>query len=323
MITVSVPDAAVADALGDVGGNVRVIVWNPAESEPPEAEREHITLVCLAHYSGGRTVYGRIATCPNVRVIQIPSAGFEHAAPFVPDGVVLANAQGVHDSRVAEMTLALILAERRRLPHFFDAQRRGAWEPEWFTPALADSRALIIGYGSIGRAIAARLRACEVYVEGVGRSARREADGTVVHAVSDLLGVLPGFDIAIVVTPHDASTDRLIGAAALAAMPDGAMLVNVGRGKVVDTDALVAELTSGRLHAALDVTDPEPLPAGHPLWSAPNCVVVPHVAGGEDLVNRRYTDLVKAQIDALRERRDAVNAVMVGTAPRPQRAPER
>ncbi|WNM23668.1 2-hydroxyacid dehydrogenase [Demequina capsici] len=316
MITVAVPDQQVADALGDLGDDVRLVLWNPKETDAPDDERDRIDLVCLPHLHGGRHIYGRIGTCPNVKVIQIPSAGYEHVAAIVPDGVVLANARGVHDTRVAEMTLALALASRRRLPQYLDAQRRGVWEQDPWTPPLADSRALVVGYGSIGEAIGARLRACEVHVEGVARSARVAPDGTTVHAVADLATVLPGFDVVVIVTPHDESTDRLVDAGFLAAMPDGALLINVGRGKVVDTDALLAELHAGRLHAALDVTDPEPLPQGHPLWSAPNCLITPHVAGFEVLTNRRYTDLVRRQVVALREGAEAPNAVMVGSAPR-------
>lgn len=315
MITVSVPEQAVADALGPVGDDARVVVWDPAESDPPEEERDRITIACLAHYTGGRTVYGRLATCGQLKVIQIPSAGFEHAVPFVPPGVALANAKGVHDSRVAEMTLALALASRRQLPQFIDAQRRETWEPVLDARSLADSHALVVGYGSIGEAIAGRLRASEVHVEGVARSARTAPDGTVVHAVEDLPRVLPDFDIVIIVTPHSAETDKLVDADFLAAMPDGAMLINVGRGKVVDTDALLAELRAKRLFAALDVTDPEPLPTGHPLWSAPHCIVVPHVAGVEVLTNRRYTDLVKRQIEARRRGDDPVNFVAMGAFP--------
>ena len=312
MITVSVPTQQVADAMGDVDDDVRLVVWDPSQGDAPQAERDAIDIATIPHYTGGKTVYGRLAECASLKVIQIPSAGFEHAVPFVPEGVTLANAHGVHDSRVAEMTLALILASRRLLPEFIASQRAGAWEQIFDNRGAYDSRALIVGYGSIGRAIATRLRASEVYVEGVGRSARTEEDGTVVHAVEDLLDVLPLFDIVVVVTPHDQSTDKLIDARALAAMQDDALLVNVGRGKVVDTDALVAELQSGRLHAALDVTDPEPLPEGHPLWTAPHCLIVPHVAGVESLGNRRFTDVLKAQIDALREGRDPVFAVAKG-----------
>ena len=312
MITVAVPDETVASALGDLGEHARVVVWDPRSSDVPEAERDRITIACLEHYSGGGTVYGRLARCTHLALIQIPSAGFEHALPFVPDGVALANARGVHDARVAEMTVGLVLASRRLIPEFVDAQRRAEWAPVYFTQGVADSRALVVGYGSIGAAIGSRLRALEVHVEGVGRSSRVAQDGTTVHAADDLLDLLPVFDIVVVVTPHDASTHHLIDAAALAAMPDGALLVNVGRGKVVDTDALVRELQLGRLHAALDVTDPEPLPADHPLWTAPHCLIVPHVAGGEALRNRRYTDLVRAQAADLASGGRGLNVVAVG-----------
>lgn len=314
MITVSVPDQAVADALGSVGDDVRVVVWNPADSDASDDVAESIDMACLEHYTGGRAVYGRLSRCGQLRVIQLPSAGFEHALPFVPDGVALANARGVHDARVAEMTVALALASRRLLPGFLDAQRRQTWEPVWYTPDLADSRALVVGYGSIGEAIGSRLRALEVDVEGVATTARTAPDGTAVHRVDDLRDLLPRFDIVIIVTPHSESTDKLVDAGFLAAMPDGALLINVGRGKVVDTDALLAELASGRLHAALDVTDPEPLPDGHPLWSAPQCIIVPHVAGGEPLSSRRFLELVRVQIDALRGNREFINIVNVGGA---------
>ncbi|WP_296666480.1 2-hydroxyacid dehydrogenase [Demequina sp.] len=315
MITVSVPTQAVADALGDPGPDARVIVWNPAESDPPAQERERITIACLAHFTGGRTLYGRLAQCPDLKVIQLASAGYEHAAGLVPPGVSLANARGVHDSRVAEMTLLLALASQRRFPANLDAQRRGVWEPDFEAPSLADTKALVVGYGSIGEAIGARLRACEVEVEGVARSARMAPDGTLVHAADGLLSLLPHQDIVIVVTPHEDATDKLVDAAFLAAMRDDALLINVGRGKVVDTDALLAELQSGRLRAALDVTDPEPLPEGHPLWSAPGCIVVPHIAGVERLTNRRFTDVVRRQIEARRHGDDPANFVMMGAFP--------
>lgn len=308
MITVSVPSQDVADAVGDLGEDVRLIVWNPAEGEPP-AEADDIRLACLAHRTGGRAVYGRLALLAHLDVIQIPSAGFEHALPFLPEGVALANARGVHDTRTAEMALALTLASQRGLPQFLDAQRRGRWEPWETAPSLADSRVLVVGYGSIGAAIGARMRACEAVVEGVARSARTAADGTTVHAIDDIHALLPRFDIVVLVTPHDESTHRLVDADFLAAMRDDALLVNVGRGAVVDTDALLAELTAERLRAALDVTDPEPLPDDHPLLSAPGCIVVPHIAGFAQLTDRRYVDLVRRQVEALRTGEGPVNRV--------------
>jgi phosphoglycerate dehydrogenase-like enzyme len=271
-----------------------------------------VNIACVAHKTGGRRVYGRLAQCPALRVIQIPSAGYEHAAPFVPPGVGLANARGVHDTRTAEMALLLTLASLRQLPRFVDAQQRGTWDPFYFAPSLADKRVLIVGYGSIGSAIGARMRACEAVVEGVARSARTAPDGTMVHAASDLPQLLPEADVVVLVTPHDESTDHLADAAFLAAMKDGALLVNVGRGRVVDTDALLAELHSGRLRAALDVVDPEPLPDGHPLWTTPGVLIVPHVAGFEVLTNRRYTAVVRQQVESLRSGGSGVNVVMVG-----------
>src|SRR5660397_173198 len=149
MITVSVPEQAIADALGPVGDDARVIVWDPVTSEAPEAERERITIACIPHYSGGHTVYGRLAQCPRLKVIQIPSAGFEHALPFVPAGVSLANGKGVHDSRVAEMTLALALVSRRLLPQFLDAQARKTWEPKFDTRSLAPIASPMLPYGTV------------------------------------------------------------------------------------------------------------------------------------------------------------------------------
>lgn len=312
MITVSVPSEDVRESLGSLGDDVDVVVWDPALGDAPQAVRDAVNLACVAHKTGGRELYSRLAQCPQLKVIQIPSAGFEHAAPLVPEGVALANARTVHDTRVAELTLLLTLASLRQFPKFLDAQRRESWEPYYFAPALADKRVLVVGFGSIGEAIASRMRACEAEVEGVARSERTAADGTRVHAIENVQSLLPGFDVIVIVTPHNESTDKLVDARFLAAMKDGALLVNVGRGKVVDTDALVAELTAGRLHAALDVTDPEPLPQGHPLWSTPNTIVVPHVAGFEVLTNRRYAAVVKRQVEALRAGEVGVNVVTVG-----------
>lgn len=312
MITVCVPDESVASALGDLGPHGRVIVWDPRAGDIAAAERDRLNIAVLQHYAGGREVYARLAACQALRLVQLPSAGFEHALPFVPAGVYLANARGVHDARVAEMTLALILASVRRLPQFHDAQREGTWAPEYFTPGLAGQRALIVGYGSIAQAIASRLVACEVEVEGIATTARVAPDGVVVHAVADLATRAASADILVVVAPLDQSTEGLIDANVLAALPDGALVVNVGRGKVVDTDALLAELNAGRLKAALDVTDPEPLPHGHPLWAAPGCIVVPHVAGGEPLTSERFVRLISDQVKVMSEGGKPINTVAQG-----------
>ena len=312
MITISVPNNEVAQALGDVGDGARVIVWDPSAEDAPAHERDSLDMVCVPHLSGGRKLYERIAECENVKVIQIPSAGYEHAQPFVPAGMQLANARGVHDSRTAEMALALALVSQRRLPQFWEAQNRGKWEQDVFAPSLADRKCLIVGYGSIGAALAARLRASEAEVTGVARSARKAPDGTEIRATEDLPELLPHAEIVFLVTPLTPETEGMVNAEFLAALPDDALVVNVGRGKVVDTAALLPELRAGRLRAALDVTDPEPLPDGHPLWSAPGVIIAPHVAGFALLTDRRYTALVHRQIDALRTGEELLNVVATG-----------
>lgn len=312
VLTVSVPSREIADALGDMGDDVRVVVWDPKDTDAPKDHADEIALACLPHYTGGARLYARLGALPRLRVIQIPSAGYEHALPFVPEGVALANARGVHDTRTAEFALALALASQRLLDRFVRAQDRGEWAPEFFTPSLADRRALVIGYGSIGSAIGSRLRAMEVEVRGVGRSARTAPDGTAVHAVSDLASLLPQAEIVFLVTPHDSSTDKIANAAFFAAMPDGALFVNVGRGACADTDALVAECASGRLRAALDVIDPEPLPPNHPAWTTPGMIIAPHVGGSTELTDRRYLALVRAQIAALAAGGEPVNLVARG-----------
>jgi phosphoglycerate dehydrogenase-like enzyme len=319
MLTISVPDNDIAEAMGDIGPDVRLVVWDPREGDAPAPARDEIEIVCIPHKTGGRKVYARLATLPRLAVIQIPSAGYEHALPIIPRGVHLANAKGVHDTRTAEMALTLALASQRQFPELLEAQRNHDWRGDTYPPSLADRRVLIVGYGSIGSAIGARMRACEASVLGVAQSPRMAPDGTIVHGVEDLPHLLPAAEIVVLVTPLTDETRGLANAEFLAAMPDGSLLINVGRGQVVDTDALLAELSTGRLRAALDVTDPEPLPADHPLWDAPGCIIMPHVGGMTPLTDRRYTDLVHAQIRARLAGEPPVNHVGTGDwVPEPQ-----
>ncbi|MFD5450707.1 2-hydroxyacid dehydrogenase [Streptomyces sp. NPDC127100] len=217
----------------------------------------------------------------SVQVVQTLSAGIDHVEPGLarlPAGVRLCNARGVHEASTAELTLALILASLRGVPDFVRAQDRGEWLGG-FRPALADRNVLVVGYGSIGAAIEDRLVPFEVArVARVARSARTTERGPV-HPLTELPALLPEADVVILSTPLTEETRGLVNADFLARMKDGALLVNVARGPVVDTKALLAELESGRLTAALDVTDPEPLPPGHPLWQAPGVLVSPHAGG--------------------------------------------
>jgi phosphoglycerate dehydrogenase-like enzyme len=230
---------------------------------------------------------------PDVQVVQALTAGYDHLLGLLPDGATLCNARGLHDASTAEHALALMLAAQRELPRWTRAQDGRRWE-HTHTRSLAGSRVLIVGYGSIGAALGARLRACEAEVAAVARRPR-PADG--VHGAADLDGLLPAADIVVLVTPLTPETAGLLDARRLALLPDGALVVNVGRGPVLDTTALLAEAAAGRLRAALDVTDPEPLPADHPLWGCPGVIITPHVAGGAaafyPLAARFVTDQIR------------------------------
>lgn len=241
-------------------------------------------------YDSGRAPIELIGSMPSLRAVQSLSAGVDNVLPLVPAGVRLANGKGLHDLSVAEHALALILAAQRDLPRWIRQQDRGVWERE-HTASLADSRVLLVGYGSIGKAVERYLLAGEAEVVRVASTAR---DG--VHGIDELPALLPAADIVVLIVPGGEGTRGLLGAAELAALPDGALVVNVGRGTAIDTDALVAEVGTGRLRAALDVVDPEPLPSDHPLWTDPSVLLTPHIAGGSASFYPRAKRLVETQL---------------------------
>ncbi|MGV9890228.1 2-hydroxyacid dehydrogenase [Streptomyces sp. NPDC003395] len=242
---------------------------------------------------------------PRLRAVQSLSAGVEKLLPLLPPHVALHNGRGLHDASTAEHALGLILAAQRDLPQWVADQHAGRWQPH-FTRSLADARVTIVGYGSIGAALEQRLLACEAHVTRVARRAR---PGEGVHAVTDLPRLLPETDIVVLVLPENPATTGLFGAAELAALPDGALVVNVGRGRTLDTAALLAETTTGRLRAALDVTDPEPLPADHPLRHAPGVLLTPHVAGGSASFRPRAERLITTQVHRFATDEPLLNAV--------------
>jgi len=226
----------------------------------------------------------------SLRVVQTLSAGVENVRSRIPDGVTLCNGRGIHDASTAELALTLTLASLRGVPQFVRAQDRGAWEFAW-RPALADKRVLIVGYGAVGEAVEARLLPFEVEVVRVARRAR---DG--VHPIEELPALLPDADVVVLIVPLTDATRGLVDAGFLARMKDGALLVNVARGAVVVTEDLVTALHTGRITAAIDVADPEPLPAGHPLWDAPGLLVSPHVGGASSAMWPRAYRLVRDQL---------------------------
>jgi phosphoglycerate dehydrogenase-like enzyme len=247
-------------------------------------------------YMKGEEVLDRVGDMSRLRVIQTLTAGVENFLPYVPEGVTLCNAAGVHDASTAELAVALALASGRSLDHFARNQTSGVWEPLRLGISLADQRVLIIGHGHIGAAIERRLAGFEI--ASVTRVARRpRTEPVLVHTVEELPRLLPNADVVFLVAPHTPQTEGMIGSKELAALPNGALLVNVARGKLVDTAALLAETSTGRIRAALDVTDPEPLPPEHPLWRTPGVLISPHVGGASTAFFPRADRLIAAQLD--------------------------
>jgi len=277
----------VADSHGGWPATLRIDVWNGV-GDPPDVSDVSFYAVPYS-VPGAADLIGRM---PRLRVVQALTAGYEQYTPLLRPGVTLCNGRGLHDASTAEHALGLILAAQRDLPVWVDNQRERRWDPH-YTRSLADSRVVIVGYGSIGTALERRLLACEATVVRVASRARPEQR---VHGVDALPTLLPEADIVVLILPDTDSTAGIFDAAAMAALPDGALVVNVGRGRTLDTEALAAETGRGRLRAALDVTEPEPLPADHPLWTHPGVLITPHVAGGSATFYPRARRLIADQL---------------------------
>jgi phosphoglycerate dehydrogenase-like enzyme len=286
--------------LGDPPSELTYEVVDPSESVPDSVDRVEIYVPPYSFDPAGAEVMGRMTS---LRYVQALFAGVDSLRAAVPDGVTLCSGRGIHDTSTAELVLTLTLASLRGVPSFVRAQDRREWTPGWHE-SLADRTVLLVGYGAIGAAIEARLTPFECTVVRVARSAR---DG--VHPISELSSLLPSADVVVLVLPLTDETRGLVDAAFLSSMKDGALLVNVARGAVVDTDALVAALGSGRIRAAVDVVDPEPLPPDSPLWDAPGLLVSPHVGGSSSAMWPRAYRLVREQLQRIAAGQEPVNVM--------------
>ncbi|MFD3568535.1 2-hydroxyacid dehydrogenase [Streptomyces sp. NPDC058667] len=284
--------------------------WDGGPDFPADPAR--CAFYVVPYMKGTEIAVRPLAAMTSVRAVQTLSAGIDHVTPGIPSlrpGVALCNAKGVHEASTAELTLALILASLRGIPGFVRGQDAEEWRAGFY-PALADKSVLIVGYGSIGAAIEDRLAPFEcARVARVARSARTTARGQV-HALTELPALLPEADVVVLSTPLTPGTRHLADAGFLARMKDGALLVNVARGPVVDTAALLKEVENGRITAALDVTDPEPLPAGHPLWHAPGVLISPHVGGSTSAFMPRAKRLIAGQLRRLVAGEELTNVLL-------------
>jgi phosphoglycerate dehydrogenase-like enzyme len=247
------------------------------------------------------------ARLEGLRVVQTLSAGVDRIVDRLPPGITLCDASGVHDVGVAEWIVMAILASNRGLPQLIDAQRATAWRRDGARGELMGSTVLILGYGSIGRAVEERLRPFGVEIVRVARGERQG-----VHQLADLPALLPSADVLVILLPLTSDTHGLVGAGIFTRMKPGALVVNASRGAVVDTAALMAALADGKIRAALDVTDPEPLPDGHPLWSLPGVLITPHIGGDVSGEEDRAWQLVADQAGRLARGEPLHNVVVDG-----------
>ena len=294
------------DALGDAVAGADVAVYDGSE-EPAPTVLERVGFY-VPPYMGKTPAVALMARMPALQVVQTLTAGVDDVWPYLPARVSLHNAAGVHDASTAELVLGLTLARLRRIDDFARAQERGEWLAGRYD-ALADRTVLILGYGRVGKAIEARLAGFEVQVVRVARTGRTTEDGLVVHGFEDLPRLLPVVDVVVVVVPQTPETTGMVDAGFLGRMKDGALLVNAARGPVVVTADLLAETSTGRLRAALDVTDPEPLPPEHPLWRSPGVLISPHVGGNTSAFLPRARRLVADQLRRWRAGEPLENAM--------------
>lgn len=294
-LVVSLPAEGLREIIGEVSG-VEFVEWDLTG----EAPRQHLDIVVPPYWGGNKQLAALAAV--DARLVQWQSIGYNGAAKYLPEGMPLANAATVHETSTAELALGLALAAQRGIPDFVRDGGAHRWDQRSF-PSLADRRVLLIGYGGVSQAIEARLAGFETQISRIARTAREEqnlaGETVTVRGFDELADALSDAEVVLIAVPLTDETRGMIGAAELAALPDGALLVNVARGPVVDTDALVAELQAGRIRAALDVTDPEPLPADHPLWDCAGALITPHVGGDSTAMLPRMAALIQRQIARL------------------------
>ncbi len=288
-IPVLVPHEQGVAALAEVEG-VTPLRYDPAGELPAGADAAQVLVPPFLATGEAVSMVGKL---PALRLVQLLTAGAESWIGRLPDGVALSDCRGAHGGATAEWIVTALLAVYRHLPRFGRAQDEGRWDYHQ-TEELAGKQVLIVGAGDVAEHTVRRLAPFEV---GTTLVARRARDG--VHGIDEVHDLLPRFDACVVIVPLTDDTRGLVDTRFLAAMPDGAVLVNAARGPVADTDALTAELVGGRLRAAVDVTDPEPLPPGHPLWTAPGLLLTPHVGGSVPLALTRAYRVVADQLAAV------------------------
>ncbi|MFJ8912310.1 NAD(P)-dependent oxidoreductase [Amycolatopsis sp. NPDC102389] len=284
------PDDQIGADLLSSFEDVEVLRYDPNESVLTEAQRQAEILV--VSFRGSHRPIPLVSQLPHLKMTQLLSAGTDEWAPHVPPDVVLASARGGHAHSVSEWVLSAVLCLYRGWPALLDYQREGIWAHRKVAPdTVAGKRVLVIGAGHIGTASAERLRKLDAATTLVASTARGG-----VHGADDIPNLIADHDIVVIAAPLTPDTRGLVDQKFLATMSDGALLINVGRGEIVDTDALIPELRNERLRAALDVTAPEPLPPGHPLFSCPGVIISPHMSKNVPGTAKRCYEVAVQQV---------------------------
>lgn len=292
--------AAKIAAAADLDPSIEIITSAPGEGLPAQASEATALVPRFLAVADALEV---LDTLPALRLVQLMSNGADVWLPRVGGSLTICTASGAHGGSTAEWAMGALLAVLHDFPNFVAAQHRGEWDRH-LTEELDGKRVLVLGAGDLGTQMRRRLEPFGAHITMAARTAR---EGVI--AIDDVPAVLPEHDVVVLMVPLTEATHHLVDAQFLAALPDGAIVVNAARGPVVDTDALIAELTSGRLRAALDVTDPEPLPTGHPLWSAPGVFITPHVAGAVPGGQARALKVVVEQLNRFARGEELRNVV--------------
>lgn len=302
---VTFPSIELLDAVGPLPEGLETAIWD-FDSDPVGASLEDVQIAVFP-YMANFSQLAAVTKAPNLKLVQTQTTGFDGIRELVGPNVSVATAHGVHAASTAELAIGLAIASLRGIGESVRDQGNALWNPRRW-PGLADRKVAIVGVGGIGEEIRKRLDPFEVELSRFGTRARTDEHGEI-FAIDELESRAKDIEVLILIVPHNESTHHLVDARLLAALPNDAVVVNVARGPVVDTDALVAELASGRLRCASDVFDPEPLPADHPIWQLPNALIVPHNGGNTEAFLPRMTALLKRQVVAWAENRDPENLV--------------
>jgi phosphoglycerate dehydrogenase-like enzyme len=312
-LRVTVPTDQLRRALAPQLPGVTVDVWD-LQTPPPATELDAVVVPHLAPPHVLESL-SHVRT----RMVQMQSNGYEFVEQYLGPRTVLCSAAGVHEVAAAELAVAMMVSIRRDLGRFLDNQRRQVWQ-RTEAVGMRGQRVLILGAGNLGNEITRKLQPFDAHIIRVARSQRSDQYGPVL-TMAHLPRLLPTADIVVLALPASAATHHLVNAEFLAQLPDDALIVNFARGSIIDSDALVAECASGRLRASLDVTDPEPLPPGHPLWTTMNIFVSPHAGGHVSTTEAEIERLLVTQFRALQTGQPLANVVAVAAAVPPRHEP--